>query len=174
MSVYESTPKPDARLASHLTELIERMQTSDDADEIVAFHEAVEAAGEQWRDHVAEIVRVRSELSATLAAIDSEMKRLQNLRDEREARIIRLESILSAWLEQTGIRDVLTPLGTVRLKLNPPSVVVHDETLIPAEYMRTKVTETTSPDKTAIKEAIKAGIDIPGCELTQKTKLEIK
>jgi len=31
-----------------------------------------------------------------------------------------------------------------------------------------------SPDKTAIKEAMKAGVDVPGCKLTVGKRLEIK
>lgn len=43
---------------------------------------------------------------------------------------------------------------------------------LPNEYLRTKV--TVDADKTAIKKAIKAGIEVPGAELIQKLNMTLK
>jgi seryl-tRNA synthetase len=51
------------------------------------------------------------------------------------------------------------------------SVDVPDWRMIPEEYLRTKDPE---PDKTAIKKAIKAGEEIPGCGLVVKQSMMIK
>ncbi len=52
------------------------------------------------------------------------------------------------------------------------AVEIAEGATIPAEYMRTKT--TTEPDKTAIKEALKAGTEIDGCRIATKTNTSIK
>jgi hypothetical protein len=64
--------------------------------------------------------------------------------------------------------------ATLRTRLTPPKVIVEDEQAVPPEYMVTKTTTETKPDKNAIKDAIKNGIHVPGCTTTQTVKLEIK
>lgn len=52
------------------------------------------------------------------------------------------------------------------------SVVIAEGANIPSEYLRVKT--TTEPDKTAIKEALKAGAEIDGCQLATKMNTSIK
>lgn len=51
------------------------------------------------------------------------------------------------------------------------SVNISDESIIPQDYIKTKI--TTTPDKTAIKAAIKEGTIIPGAELVEKLNLKV-
>lgn len=52
------------------------------------------------------------------------------------------------------------------------AVEIEDETLIPPEMKTEKITYT--PNKTAIKEAIKAGNEIAGCKLVERINPTIK
>lgn len=52
------------------------------------------------------------------------------------------------------------------------SVAVGDPTALPDEFVTVKT--TTEPNKTAIKEALKGGAVIPGCELVAKLNPQIK
>ena len=54
------------------------------------------------------------------------------------------------------------------------SLEVSDISKIPAEYIRTKTTTTTSADKNAIKKAIKSGQEIGGCKLVEKLNAKIQ
>ena len=54
----------------------------------------------------------------------------------------------------------------------PAAGDVLDEAAIPAAYMTEKVTR--SPDKTAIKAAIKGGEDVPGVALVENLSVQIK
>ena len=47
-----------------------------------------------------------------------------------------------------------------------------NEKKIPAEFVDSKATETINKEK--LKEALKSGIEIPGCELVQENRLTIK
>ena len=52
------------------------------------------------------------------------------------------------------------------------AINVLDEAVIPAAYMTEKVTR--SPDKAAIKAAIKSGIEVPGAALVDNLSVQIK
>lgn len=52
------------------------------------------------------------------------------------------------------------------------SVEIAEGANIPSEYMRVKT--TSEPDKTAIKEALKAGTEIDGCRIATKMNANIK
>ena len=113
----------------------------------------------------------QSELEAVKEAIKNMQERAKAL----ESRIERQESWLASRMLQTGIVKITkSPLFILQTKRCPPAVYVDDETLIPENYFRTKVTETKSLDKLLIKSTIDAGTFIPGCQLISKLKIEIK
>ena len=56
------------------------------------------------------------------------------------------------------------------MKKNPPRVEVTDESLIPAEF----ISYRPVIDKAAIKYAIEEGKEIPGAELVQSTRLDVR
>jgi hypothetical protein len=57
----------------------------------------------------------------------------------------------------------------MKVRKNPPSVVVDDVTKIDSKYTRQKI--QIDVDKIAIKKAIQAGENVPGCRLEQTEKL---
>jgi len=52
------------------------------------------------------------------------------------------------------------------------AVDVFDESVLPAEYLREKITVTV--DKIKLKETMSEGVEVPGATLHRKIKLEIK
>jgi len=62
-------------------------------------------------------------------------------------------------------------LISFQLKKNPPSLVVHDESKIPEKFIDTVITRKV--DKAAIKQAIKQGEIIEGCEMVQGESLSV-
>jgi hypothetical protein len=80
-------------------------------------------------------------------------------------------------LQASGITKIDTPELVVSVKKNPASVVIDDEKVIPPEFMVTPPPAPPPlprPDKGAIRDAIKAGTDVPGCRLVQGARLEIR
>ena len=51
-------------------------------------------------------------------------------------------------------------------------VDISDESLVPTEYLKWK--NTSSPDKNAIKQALKAGIEVEGCSLINRQNVQVK
>lgn len=91
-----------------------------------------------------------------------------------EGRAERLTAYLLANMQHAGISKIESPHFCLAIKNNPAAVVINEPGLIPAEFMRQPEPPPPSPDKTAIKEAIKAGKEVPGAHLAQGVRLEIR
>jgi hypothetical protein len=74
-----------------------------------------------------------------------------------------------------GIREIKGDDGTFRATLHlerDESVEVFDLEQVPFEFMRSKTTVTA--DKTAIKEALRNNIEVPGAKIVKNDRLTIK
>ena len=91
---------------------------------------------------------------------------------EREKQTKAKAEKLSEWL--TGALNG-EKMNTNRVAVSfrkSESVKITDIDAIPNQYIVETVTE--SPDKAAIKTALKKGFDVPGCELELKNNIQIK
>lgn len=61
------------------------------------------------------------------------------------------------------LKSIKLPEGTLSRVKGRESVSIEDESLVPAEYVREKI--TYSPDKTALKAALLAGTQVPGASI---------
>lgn len=89
-----------------------------------------------------------------------------------EAHQERIKSYVARQMEKANLDRLTDESGDVIMsfRTNPPAVVVDAGEIIPSEYIVT----THAPDKNAIKNAIKAGKEVPGCHLEQSRSLTIK
>jgi hypothetical protein len=100
--------------------------------------------------------------------IDEEIKRLQALKKSNANLVSRLKDSLLNAVKLYGNFEVgLTTFGTRKSS----SVQVEDVNSLPKEYKVVKVTEQA--DKKAIKEALKNGESIEGCEIVENLNLKI-
>lgn len=113
-------------------------------------------------------------LEVTSEAIAAEEKRLSERRKAIDNRVNNIKRYLFENMQRTGITKIESPSLTLSLQNNPASVSVENVSDIPAEYMRQKEAPPPEPDKNAIKEALKNGIDVPGCTLVTTQRLVIK
>lgn len=129
--------------------------------------QSIEAAIEIKAHNTAALVK---QLDATADIIDAEIKRLQARKKAIENRSQSIKKYLALQLEVAGIDKVKTPAFTVQFQKNPPAVQIKDPSLVPPEYQIIKY----DIDKKAISEDLKAGKQVPGCELTQGMSLRIR
>lgn len=110
------------------------------------------------------------------AAIDAEIARLANLKISRQKVADGLRAYLKDNMERAGIEKIECPLFKLSIKKNPPSVEIIDQLSLPPEYWRTPEPKppVPAPDKTAIKAALQAGVDVMGAKLVQGTRLDVK
>lgn len=136
--------------------------------------EGLTGAIEVKATNVAKFVRNQDALADAIEAAAKAMK-------ERAARVRRrsdsIREYLLANMTAAGITSVESAELSLKIKKNPPAVVVDDETQVPDLY-RTLPPPPPPPmpriDKKLIAEAIKAGDVVPGCRLIQNTRLEIR
>ena len=85
-----------------------------------------------------------------------------------------LRDYLKTNMERCGITEI-KPNGAgpaLKIKQNPEAVEVTDASLVPEEFLAPP--PPRSPDKTAIKAALKAGQELSFARLTRGTRLEVK
>jgi hypothetical protein len=111
------------------------------------------------------------EMDAECDIIDLEIKRLQQCKKVRENTIDRLKSTLTTAMNVFEVPEIKTPLIKINFRKSE-SVIVMDVNDLPKEYKVVKVTEQA--DKVKIKEALKAGESILGCELVVNQNIQIK
>lgn len=165
---------PEGSPASRINQLMHLIASTDDAEQVAEFEMAVQEAGLELFAHIEDMLALRQNLMNSCEAIDLEIKRLQELRDQREARADRLHTAVIHYMMITDRTEMITDRHTLRIKRNPPKVEVYDEERVPTEYMKETTKVTISVDKKAIAEALKSGADVPGCALIQTSRLEIK
>lgn len=97
------------------------------------------------------------------------MDRAKALRKKADS----LKHYLHSNMEKAGIQKIECPWFVLSIKLNPASVKIDDESLIPDYYMR-EIPAKFEPDKKLIKSAIDEGYVVPGCHIERGTRLEVK
>jgi hypothetical protein len=99
----------------------------------------------------------------------AEEKRIATMRKSLESRAKNLESAFAYVLKNMGNKEVITKYGVMKVRKNPPAVVIDDLSKVPTKFQHQKIEVTL--DKVAIKNAIKAGEKVDGCHIEQSEKL---
>ncbi|HEL1594615.1 siphovirus Gp157 family protein [Streptococcus suis] len=124
---------------------------------------------EQFEEKVENTVKVIKNKEAEKKQLKEEIDRLTARYKSIDNDITRLKTGLQGAFEITGHDKIKTLLFTVSLANNQPSVVV-DEDLLPKKYF----IQTLKPDKTTIKELLKAGKKVKGAVLQESRSLRIR
>lgn len=120
------------------------------------------------------VVLLARNLEATAASIKTAEAAMAVRRKALENRADGLRRYVLSAMQVTGIQKISCPYFALSVRANPASVDVFDAAQVPAEFMRQPEPPPATPDKTAIKDALKAGRDVPGCRLTVGQRLEVK
>lgn len=124
--------------------------------------------------NVAMFVRNQESLADAIEEAAKAMK-------ERAARVRRRSDSIRQYLLDNmlaaGITSIESAALALKIKKNPPSVIVDDETAVPDRF-KVEVPPPPPPpprvDKKLVGDALKAGETVPGCHLEQKQRLEIR
>lgn len=91
-----------------------------------------------------------------------------------EARANRLRQYLADNMKRTGVTEIKCAEFVAKLHVERDArVEVFDEKQIPPEFMRTPEPRPPTPDKRALAEVIKRGVEIPGARIMKLDRLEI-
>ena len=133
--------------------------------------EALEGAIEAKAVSVAAVVR---NLETHAELIRDAAKQLAERAARAEKRAESLKAYMLFCLQASGISKVTAPEYTISVRNNPESVRIADDAELPAEFLVQPPAPPPKPDKRAIKDALKAGRDVPGCWLEAGQRVEIR
>ena len=112
-------------------------------------------------------VSVIGQLKSKSELLKKEAKRLLDAARTYDKSVERLEdNLLSSIVQLGSVKTNFVSISTRRNK----SVEIAEDAELPLEYQRIK----TEPNKTAIKEALESGIDVPGATIVEKFSLLIR
>ena len=128
----------------------------------------LQAAKEEKLDNLGAYIK---NLEAEADAIDAEIDRLEQRLGQKKRKIQRLKDYVTDNMIATGMDKFES--SRVRFSFRKSEQVsIEDERNIPKEYMVETVTQ--KPDKKALKDALKSGIEFDGVHLITKQNLQIK
>lgn len=134
---------------------------------------ALEAIEGEISDKAVGIVGFIKSMDYDIDAIKAEEKRLADRRKAIENRKEGIKQYIKSQMEFAGLDKIKSPTFTIALQNNPPALEISDENAIPAEFT-VIIPERKEPNKQAIKDALKAGSEVPGCRLTNGKSLRIR
>lgn len=156
-------------LSSTYSQLPAQLESQVSQEEL---NEYLDSLDIQIQEKVENVFAYSRNLSLYGDAIDTEIKRLQDLKKSYINRSEALKNYISYCLIKNGLTDgVDTDIARFSFRKSESTEIV-DESQIPEEYMVTKT--SVQPDKMAIKEAIKSGVFVPGAIIKENQNLQIK
>jgi hypothetical protein len=109
-------------------------------------------------------------LDDKIAAVETQEKRIATYKRFLKGRQDVVKNAFMNGLKLAEKQEIITDSGVMKIRKNPPKVVIDCADAIPEEYMRKTITFT--PDKVFLKEALQAGENIPGVRLEQGENLK--
>ncbi|MGZ8182295.1 MAG: siphovirus Gp157 family protein [Methylobacter sp.] len=137
-----------------------------------AVKDTLEGLTGELEDKAVNVAKFLRNMEAAADAIKIAEAEMAKRRKALENRVQWLKSYIKGNMETCGISRIECPYFKLSIQQNPAAVNILDETAIPAQFKEQII--SWKIDKTAIKDAIKAGSAIPGAELVNGTRLAIK
>lgn len=126
---------------------------------------------EAWEDKAVAVACVYRSLDEDAARVGREIERLTAMKKRLERERDRVKEGLSAAFTALGVEKVKGMYADISFRASEQTIIDNADA-VPEEYMTVKT--TYMPNKTAIREAIKAGKEVPGAHLEQKKNIQIK
>ena len=138
-----------------------------DAEKAAALDKLKEAQTEKL-DNIGAYIK---NLTAEANALAEEAQKLKERADAKKKQIDKLKDYVTNCMLSDGREKIETTRAAFSFRTSK-AVEILDEQALPKKYLVKKV--TFSPDKTAIKEAIKAGQKVRGASIIERMNLQIK
>ncbi|MBY1192423.1 siphovirus Gp157 family protein, partial [Clostridioides difficile] len=113
---------------------IEEGLTETTGNEAEKLEEIKEIIKQEIQNKNTRIVSVILNIDSDINSIDSEIKRLQELKRVKKNTLDRLKSNIKDCMELLGTKKVETVLGNISIRKSAGSLVIEDEEKIPAIY----------------------------------------
>lgn len=132
--------------------------------------DTLDSISDEIENKVINIGFIIKEKKADIKTIQDAMKELAEKKQSIEKSIDSLQCYAHDSMKLTGVNKAKTPLVSIWIQNNPPSVNVTDESMIPKSFF---IEQEPKLDKKQLKEELKHG-EIPGAELVQTEGLRVR
>ena len=139
-------------------------------DELAAQMNALDELGGELTVKAENIVHYMRNLSSEADALKAEEDKLYQKRKAIENKHDRLKNYLAVQLYLAGIRELKAGIFKLRFQPTTPAISIIDESAIPEKFWIVK----REVSKASIKDAIKAGEEVPGIEIQRGEALVIR
>lgn len=164
MHLFELNEKFDAIVA-----MIEDDDNGIDEQVLIDTLESIELDRDLKLDNLATLIERNN---VYINAYAEKQKKLQAAKKQLQTANDRFQWYMTQTMDHAGMKELKTENHMLRPRNYNASVVVDDTSVIPDRYMVTKTTVT--PNKTAIRKALKAGEEVPGVHVEPTRKTVIK
>jgi len=155
-------------IANEFEKSLDNLLDHDDSD-LIKEIESIEGEFKSKSANVAKYIRNLEHLAQGIKEIERSQR---DRRNSLEKKIARLKDYLRINFEKTNTAKIESDDIVIAIYKNPAKVHIIDEEKIPEEFFQIKETKLLNKDK--IKESLRNGDDIPGCELIQEKRISIK
>lgn len=135
------------------------------AQELVAKSQSETKPFIEWR------LKQRQDSMIFSAGLDAEIKRLMELKQAHDRKVASVDKQIDYLLKLFKIEKMQTEINELSYRKSE-AVVFTDEEAIPVYYKKEKI--TVSVDKTEIKKALKAWLEVAGAMIETRQNLQIK
>jgi len=163
MKLYELTAQYD--------EALKTLSDMNLPQEVV--EDTLEALSGEIEEKATNVAKYMENLLADASAIKDAEKKMAARRKVIENRAAHLKEYLKVNMERSGITEVSCPYFQIKIKNNPPSVIIDDLSLVPVKFKKL-IPESWAADKSAIKAEIKKNGLCAGAHTEQGTRVDIK
>ena len=126
---------------------------------------------EQLQNKAVNYSFVIRQIESDIEQIENEVKRLNAMKKVQQNVIDRLKSTLTTAMNIFEVDEIKTPLIKINFRKSE-SVEVEDVNALPNEFKTIKLVEQA--DKVKIKAALKEGVKIEGCSISENKNLQIR
>ena len=156
-------------LTANYQQIADYIDSTEELDESLLV-DTLESIDEAFEDKIISIAYVIKNNDADIDTISNEIRRLQKLKQTKVNANGRLKDYAKDNMLQLDKTKIKGDLFNVSVRNNAESVEILNGSALPEDAF--KVTRT--PDKTAIKEALKNGHDVDGATLKRTQSLQIR
>jgi hypothetical protein len=133
----------------------------------------ITSINEPFESKITGYARLIKNLTADYEAVKKERMAMQERERLLESRIDWLSQVTAKAMFDCNKLEVAHTAFPIKTVINPDSVQIIDDTLIPNNYIVTVQKMESRIDKVKIKADIKAGVSIPGACITNTLKLKL-
>lgn len=158
------------QLADQYLQLAQAMRDNEVPDEVIA--DTLEGASGDIEHKAWNIAAMIEEFEGQAGMMKYAEQRMAIRRKSLEKRIDWLKRYLIQQLTRVGLYEIDTPEFAIRVRDNPPRVVLDNEELVPDAYKEEEIVVNLRKDE--LRRAMLEGEIIPGVHLERSQRLAIK